>query len=476
MKNKHLLLVILAAFIIIQPFIDILTALTMESSDSSLTVGIILRMVYMALMAAFITYAALHSGRAKLYFAYLAGFAILIIVNFVVNYSVKDPYFLMEELSFYSKTVYFHVLFFGFLLVLEEMKKNGTDTKNQLINYFLIVSLIISSIFVIAQLTGTSIQIYSGVKEGWSGWFSAGNEIGSIMTVLLPITALFAVYRTYKIKDVVKWLPFILLSLSMLALGTKVGYGGIVITLLTVIGGSAIMLVWKNGSEEIKKVKANLIVTIGLLIILVIVTPFTPVFNNMFSHFNILGISFEEKVPYIIDEELTKEQNEVLKKEKKKHDKEQAVTSAQVENLIFSSRENYVEDYKRQFMDAPNSQQLFGMGYAGNYKIEESGLPRFKMIEMDFHDWFYSLGIIGFIYIMGPLIWFPGIYIFKFLVNFKTKFDYFHLLTGVSFLLGIGIAYTAGHVFTAPQVSIYMAFLLAVLIIVDKKQTIKAAK
>lgn len=473
MKNKQLFLAILASFLIIQPLIDVLTTMTMGLPNSNLTVGIVIRIVYMAAMVAWITYMALHSRRAKLYFAYLAGFAVLIIVNFGVNYSIKDPYYLMEELTFYSKTVYFHLLFFGFLLVLGEMKKNGTNTKKQLINYFLVVSLIISSIFIIAQLTGTSIQNYSNVKEGWSGWFSAGNEIGAVMTVLLPITALFAVYQAYKMNVVVKWIPFILLSISMLALGTKVGYGGIIITLLTVIIGSVIMLVWKNRTEERKNVKANLIVSLALLILFLVITPLTPVFGNMFAHFNLLGISIENESPYIEDEELSKEQNEVLKKEKEKQDNEHALTGAQVENLIFSSRENYVADYKRQFAEAPNMQQLFGMGYAGNYKIEESGLPRFKMIEMDFHDWFYSLGILGFIYIMGPLIWFSGIYIFRFLVNFKSKFDYFHLLTGVAFLLGIGIAYTAGHVFTAPQVSIYMAFLLATLIIVDSKQELK---
>ncbi len=71
-------------------------------------------------------------------------------------------------------------------------------------------------------------------------------------------------------------------------------------------------------------------------------------------------------------------------------------------------------------------------------------------------------------YIMGPLVWFSGNYIVEFVVNIKAKFGYFRILTGIAFLLGIGISYTAGHVFTAPSVSIYIAFLLAAIVISDR--------
>ena len=462
MKNKRFFLIILAAFIIIQPLIDVLTMLSKNYSEGSITVGIIIRTFFMLVIIGWITYAALHSKEAKKYFFYLAGLAVLLIVNLVVNYLGRDPetYNLIEELSYFFKIVYFPVLFFGLVLVLKEMKLKGTDSKKQLVNYFLLSSLIISAVFIIAQLTGTSIKNYSWSKEGWSGWFNAGNEIGATMAILLPITALYAAHLTNSVKDIFKWIPFILLSISMLALGTKVGYGGIIIVLLSVFVGSIIMLIWKNATERKEQLKANLLVSFILLILLVVVTPFTPVFGNMFTHFDILGISIDKP-------DITASPNEEKTEAEEKASKENIeITGAQFENLIFSSREVYVERSKKEFMSASNTRQLFGLGNDRNHVITaDQKLP--KLIEMDFHDWFFSFGLLGFIYLISPLLWYSGRYIYRFFKEFKSKFDYFHILTGISFLLGIGIAYTAGHVFTAPSVSIYMAFLLAIIVIYD---------
>ena len=52
------------------------------------------------------------------------------------------------------------------------------------------------------------------------------------------------------------------------------------------------------------------------------------------------------------------------------------------------------------------SQKLLGMGYAGNFKYNEQKQPDPKLIEMDFHDWFYDFGIIGFVLLMIPFIYY----------------------------------------------------------------------
>ncbi|MRB24742.1 hypothetical protein GH839_28555, partial [Bacillus thuringiensis] len=85
----------------------------------------------------------------------------------------------------------------------------------------------------------------------------------------------------------------------------------------------------------------------------------------------------EEKAK--IEEEVKKE----LEKEQKKENQE---------NLIFSGRQVYEERHKQFFKEAPMSQKLLGMGYAGNFKYNEQKQPDPKLIEMDFHDWFYDFG------------------------------------------------------------------------------------
>ena len=457
--KEHKLMIALVAFILIQPIIDVLTTASILYTDLPLTLGVIVRLAYLALMAGWVIYAATKSKKARLYLLYLTGFAALVMANFFINMATKEPFFIAEELTFYTKVVYFHVLFFGFLLLIEKLIENGSDMKKLLVNYFLIASGIISFVFIVAQLTGTSLANYARSKEGWTGWFYAGNEIGATMAILLPITAIYAVSKTTSVKKAaLHWLPFILLSISMLALGTKVGYAGIAIVLLTVFVGSVIMLLWKGKAINREVVSANALVSPILLAILIVVTPFSPVFGNMFAHFDILGISFEEK-PVELDEfgeeVITEEEEGPL------------ITGQQIENLVFSSREQYKADYARQFSEAPIAQKLFGMGYAGNYEQPERHKP-LKMIEMDFHDWFYAFGIIGFLYMMAPIVYFAGKYIWQFIRDFKNRFNYFGMLTGIAFIVGVGISYTAGHVLTAPAVSVYLAFLFAVLVVISE--------
>jgi len=254
----------------------------------------------------------------------------------------------------------------------------------------------------------------------------------------------------------------VLLSIGMLALGTKVGYGGIIIVHLSVLIGSLIMLFFMK--KKTANVKSNLLISAVLTVILVVITPATPVYENMFAHLGSFGINFGDAVERP-GEEAPVEGEPGFEPE------EPVITNDQVQNLIFSSREKYKEVMKDDFYSSPISQQLFGMGFAGNYEPQLPGKTP-KMIEMDFHDWFYSFGFIGFIYLMAPFVYFAGKYLIHFIRNIKTHFTYFYVLYGVAFLLGIGIAYTAGHVLTAPAVSIYLAAILAMLVV--KENLIKS--
>ena len=464
--NRHNIMLALVAFVMIQPIIDVLTTASLLFIDLPLTLGVIIRLAYLAIMAIWIVNESRKSKRARLYLLYLSGLAVFVIINFIVGYTVKEPFYMMQELTYYTKVVYFHVLLFGFILLLESMKKeDGSDNARQLVNYFLIASLTISVVFIIAHLTGTSMANYARSKEGWTGWFYAGNEIGASMSMLLPITALFAVYKTTTTRKLLHWLPFVLLSVAMLGLGTKVGYGGILIVLLSIFFGSLLLLLTTKEYPARQRVKANSFISLILLIALIVSTPFTPVFGNMYAHLDILGISLEK--PQV---ELDEDGNEIPPEDSE--DEEPLISSEQFENLVFSSRETYKANYVDQFKDAPISQKLFGMGFAGNYDAPAPHKP-LKMIEMDFHDWFFSFGILGFIYMVAPIIWFAGSFIVKLVMNFKQNFNYFSILTGISFLVGIGISYTAGHVLTAPSVSIWLAFLLAVVTVVSRDGKIR---
>lgn len=462
--NRNKILLAVVAFLVLQPVIDVLTTASIFLANTSLTIGVIVRTLFMVAMLVLLLWLSKTSKISRMLTLYLVGLGALLVINVLVNLQVKDPYYLFQELKFFNKVIYFHIVFLGFLMAYRQLKDASYDVAAKTTKYIWLSGIIIGAVFVIAQITGTSLSNYSHTKTGYTGWFFAGNEIGAVMSIVLPIMALYAVEKTNSWKKPWAWLPFLLLSVGMLALGTKVGYGGILIVLLSVVIGSAIML-WLL-KQRTANVRSNFIVSLVLTAVLVVITPVTPVFGNMFAHITSLGINFGEPVerpgePVLVEgDEGFEEQEEAAE-----------ITKEQVQNLVFSSREVYAQEMKKDFYDSPITQQLFGMGFAGNYPEPLPGKTP-KMIEMDFHDWFYSFGWLGFIYLMAPLVWFAGKYLIHFIRNIKTHFTYFYVLYGVAFLLAIGIAYTAGHVLTAPAVSIYVAAILAMLVV--KENLIKS--
>lgn len=453
--NQTKFLIYFVAFLVLQPILDVLTAGSILLLNSSITIGLVLRFAYMAVMGVFLIWMARTNKLARGYIVYLVGLAVVIGINIFLNMEVKDPYYLFQELKFFNKVVYFHIVFLGLMIVYKQLQARDWDIEKHTTKYMWLSGLIIGAVFIIAQVTGTSLSNYAHSKVGYSGWFYAGNEIGAIMAIVLPILALYAIERTTKVKKPWFWIPFVMLSLGMLALGTKVGYGGILVVLLSVLIGSIIMYVFMRLKTD--QVKSNLIISFGLIVLLAASTPFTPVFANMYAHLGILDISFGEPT----DEEPQLDENgeEIVD--------DPEITDEQIQNLIFSSREKYEKEFNIDFYSSPISQQLFGMGFAGNYVEPEPGKD-LKMIEMDFHDLFYAFGWIGFIYLMGPFFWYTGKFLYHFLSNIKTHFTYLYILYGVAFLLAVGIAYTAGHVLTAPAVSIYIAAILAMLNVREK--------
>ena len=139
------------------------------------------------------------------------------------------------------------------------------------------------------------------------------------------------------------------------------------------------------------------------------------------------------------------------------------IEADQVQSLILSGRDAYLDMHEVFFEAAPTSQKLFGMGYGSNYKFEP------KMIEMDFHDLFYSFGIIGMIILCTPILYCFIKTIYTGVRKFKKCFNYENILIASSCALGLGIAFFAGHVLTAPGVSFYLAVILAYLTVKVEK-------
>lgn len=462
-------------FIILQPVLDLLTSLSIVLLKSNATVGILVRFLIMAVGGIYILIQAKEKENRK-FLIYLILLAVVLGIGFINNKLVKNPIVLGEEVKFVAKALYIYIMLGSYILALKSLKKK-VNISDKVRNSIVYSTLIINAIMVISISTSTDFGSYQWMKVGSRGWFYAGNELGSILAIIFPIVVLYSIQKTKSVKHVLYWIPSLLMIYSLIQVGTKVGMGSIGATLAAAIGIIVLQLLFDRRNPNKRSLVLNGLIAIFLLAGVVGTFKMTPLAQNMGIHNNYLS---EQNVAQQGQKE--KEIKEKIKKEEKQHKVEKPEEKAKVEaevkkelekeqkkenqeNLIFSGRQVYEERHKQFFKEAPTSQKLFGMGYAGNFKYNEQKEPDPKLIEMDFHDWFYDFGIIGFALMMIPFIYYGVRILLAFVTRFKEIFNVKYGMITASLVLALGIAYIAGHILTAPGVGIYFVVVLACLIV-----------
>ncbi|MHA7107950.1 O-antigen ligase family protein [Bacillus sp. C-3-6] len=469
-------------FIILQPVLDLLTSLSITLLKSNATVGILVRFLIMAVGGIYILIQAKEKENRK-FLIYLILLAGVLGVGFINNKLVKDPIVLGEEVKFVAKALYIYIMLGSYILALKSLKKT-VNISDKVRNSIVYSTLIINAIMVISISTSTDFGSYEWMKVGSRGWFYAGNELGSILAIIFPIVVLYSIQKTKSWKHILYWIPSLLMIYSLIQVGTKVGMGSIGATLAAAIGIIVLQLLFNRKNPNKKSLALNAVIAIVLLAGVVGTFKQTPLAQNMGIHNNYLSeqnVAQQGQKEQEIKDKLKKEQ-ELKAKEENHHKVEKPEEKAKIEeevkkelekeqkkenqeNLIFSGRQVYEERHKQFFKEAPMSQKLLGMGYAGNFKYNEQKQPDPKLIEMDFHDWFYDFGIIGFVLLMIPFIYYGLRILLAFATRFKDIFNIKYGMISASLLLALGIAYIAGHILTAPGVGIYFVVVLAYLIV-----------
>ncbi|CUB51590.1 hypothetical protein BN2127_JRS10_01109 [Bacillus subtilis] len=439
----------LLLFIVFQPILDLLTSFSIYVLHMSATVGIVVRFAFMLLALGYLLLHHKQQG-AKKYILYLCLFGIVLAIGLVNNLMIKSPVSFGEEVKFIMKSVYPIVLLFGYIIALKELK-NNEFAFHKIITYFLYATLILSVSIIAAMATGTDFPSYPNSKIGSRGWFFAGNDLSSIFAIMFPIVVLYSVHKTTSFSKVYYWIPTVLAMYASIMIGTKVGYGAIVITL-----GIALFFLFIEYMMHRKKEGNGFIYLVNTIIAavvlggLLVLTPQTPIAKNMSIHLQI----YEYKKS--VQDEKDRKEGKVVKEEEHKQGE---LTDSEMKSLIYSDRDKFLKVYKQYYKEAPLSQKLFGMGYAGNYTT------KMKLVEMDFHDLFFAFGIVGFLMYLLPLLYF-GIKIFiRLITNFKKLFSVKHMLLASTLVLSLGIGFMSGHVLTAPAVSIFFVVILAYLIV-----------
>ena len=300
------------------------------------------------------------------------------------------------------KFMFLPIIFIFLLNYNDDYKISYIEMKKILkYNVFFILTTIL-----IAKLTNTGFNSYSDtVTTGVVGWYYSANEISGIITILFPLF----------LEDILKnnKYSFILVMyviFMMVMLGTKTPLLGVLISLITLF--IHILLKDKN-----KKNIFKIVFFISYTVIL---------------FFNSSYLSNLNSGRYI-----------------------------STTNAVFSSRDIYLNNTTREYINHNLEEKLFGLGSTNNKVLE-------KYVEMDFYDLLYRYGIIGFIIFMIPFFKIV-LKMMEYALSHLNNYNYDKMILILITMLSLLIAFFAGHILSAPAVSIYFGITIILYMNIDKE-------
>ncbi len=398
-------------FLFLQPIIDVLTAVMLYIFKQEFTIGMIFRIIFLLLMIYYFLFIS-HENYHKKIFKYLIIIGIyfgLFSLNIIYT---KGFAAFSYEVKNLIKTFYFPIL----LVVIYDFLKNNYISVKSLNILFIIYA----SFIAFPNLLGIGFDTYQITKSGSIGFFYTANEIGAIISILLPFFICFIVEK----KNVyLTFIGAILLLYILTSMGTK----GPLLSL----GIISLYYIIKYLYINIKSKKYGIVTLIITTLIIIsfslsLIIPKTNFYKNIVVHLNFLEV---------------KEVSDIVTNPKV------------IDHFIFSQRLSFWQKTSKIYKKSNLTSKLLGIGYIDNYGTDQVNL---KLVEMDYIDIFYRHGIIGFIIYMSSYIYF----IIKILKKYISK-EKNNLLTTylLSFFLIIVLAFITGHVITAPSVSILVALI-----------------
>lgn len=108
---------VLMFFIVLQPILDIVTSISIFYYDTTVTIGIVVRLLFMFLAAFYIVLYPM-MGLRKVAVIYLSSLLLIIGIGFITGFMIKPNFNLFSEAQFYAKGYYLIVIFISYTLAL----------------------------------------------------------------------------------------------------------------------------------------------------------------------------------------------------------------------------------------------------------------------------------------------------------------------------------------------------------------------
>ena len=417
-------------FLMIQPILDLLTSLMVRFTDLPFTIGMIIRGLFLASMIVYLLFInkSIHKKKSIIYLGILFLFCIL---YFITKSGIFDISYLKTEIIYMFKYLYFPIVAICLINIFDEI---GLE-KEKIFKVCIFEAVLYSALIILPEVTGTAFSSYIGDNKGTVGWFYAANEIGAIMVALFP----FLYYLLFEREGIIKIaFTFTIVILAMTLLGTKTSFLGMLITEV-IYALYFLFNCKKNRAYGLKWSIVIIVISFGLI-------PNIPAVKNLQNA--IAASSTIEDV---------KTDNDNVENDKYNLNNHCIQKSVKV---ALSGRDLFFFDTLEIYDNAKIDDKLFGVGFVNRKEINNKKIE--KLIEIDPLDIFFHYGIIGFIIYFSPLVYIAYRTIKSI---FKNKFRLsFFKLTNI-YVIGIitMISMIAGHVYSAPAVSIYVSFAMAML-------------
>ena len=414
--NKINIKKVIIYFMLFQPLIDLITALTTRFNPGAISINIIVKGLFLCFVVLYTFFKYKFKDR-KIWTIFLILFILYEFIFLGVNYYAKGSLSIcIKDLMGSIKILYFPLLLIS---LFEIFNKEKIVIESR---YFVYVILEYTFLLVFPHITGSAILTYCNGHEcplrGTMGWFYAGNDIGNMLTIIYPL--ILSYYVKYK-SSLFKVILLLLSAYFILNIGTKT-------VLIGVLGSAIALTIFMFFNRIVNKkdteYKSNRSFVLLIFIIIVLFSILSPAISNTIDNYNIYT-SIEE---YSSDDVL--------------------------EHTLFTERFNLKDAGLKRYNNANIARRIFGIGYFAKDGHE------YRTVEFDLFDTFIGTGIVGTILIMSCILY---VLINVLRVIFKTKFkDLLKLdyeVYVIAIVLTIGISFTAGHTFTKPACSFFIALI-----------------
>ena len=409
--------IIIAIFILIQPFLDLLTGICIHTLKINLTIGIIVRVLFLLFIMLIVVFI---FKKKKLLIPYLiiGLYSIFYVIGILVY---KDGH-LFQELQGLLKVFYFPLMFITLYVINDKIKISKMTLFTSLFIYLILIF--------VPTILGIGYKTYEITKAGTLGFFNSANEISGIISILTPVMFI-VIFNSKKI------IPKIILGVMYLVVILMMGTKTPLLTLGLTIGLSLLYLLSEIiSNKNYKLLFITLIVVLISSVGLILVIPKTNFYKNIDTHLKYLKV---EKITDVFkDKQL-------------------------IDHFIFSQRLTFLSKKAKMYHNTNIYQKLFGMGYIKNNK-------NMKLIEMDYFDIYYNHGIVGFLIFSAIFL-----YVLVRILKKEPKPTYESYMMYLSALLIVILSFITGHIVTAPSVDIIVVIILLSLLNRDKKDILFAS-